>query len=262
VNGIKAVLFDLGDTLWHFPAMPPVEVIRGETMRRVSALVRSWGHEMSGERGFLGRDIRFAIEGETSRAFHGDCVDPGYPEICRHVAAQHGLDLTPEQGAELWEAWNLGGAFLGRRLFPDVLLTLNWLRGRGFRLGAVTNRGYSGPRFHQEMRDLGLADLFEVTAVSCDIGYMKPHPRIFQYTLEAMGIEASEAVMVGDNLRADVEGPKTLGMLAIWRRPPVGEPVEATEDQPETNGPLVPDYVIDRIGDLPSLPLFAGAPGA
>ena len=26
---ITAVLFDLGDTLWHFPTMPPVEVIRG-----------------------------------------------------------------------------------------------------------------------------------------------------------------------------------------------------------------------------------------
>lgn len=260
-SGIKAVLFDLGDTLWHFPSMPPVEVIRGETMRRVSKLVKSWGYEMSGDRMFLGRDIRFAVEEETSRAFHGDCVDPGYPAICGRVAARHDMELTLEQGADLWEAWNLGGAFLGRKLFPDVKETLAWLLDRGFRLGAVTNRGYSGPRFHAEMTDLGLADLFEITVISCDVGYMKPHPRIFQYTLEAMGIDAPQAVMVGDNLRADVEGPKTLGMLAVWCRPPAGEPVEATEDQPEERGPLLPDCVIDKISDLRSLPLFADMPG-
>ncbi len=261
MTDIKAVLFDLGDTLWHFPSMPPVEIIRGETMRRVSQLVKSWGYEMTGERPFLGRDIRFAIEEETSRAFHGDCIDPGYPEICRRVAARHNMDITPGQGAGLWEAWNLGGAFLGRKLFPDVLDTLGWLRDRGYRLGAVTNRGYSGPRFHEEMRDLGLDDLFEVTVISCDIGYMKPHPRIFQYTLEAMGIEAQEAVMVGDNLRADVEGPRTLGMLAVWRKPTTGEPVEATEDEPESKGPLLPDYVIEGIGELKALPLFTGPQG-
>jgi HAD superfamily hydrolase (TIGR01662 family) len=158
----------------------------------------------------------------------------------------------------LWEAWNLGGAFLGRELFPDVLPTLQWLREAGYRLGAVTNRGYSGPRFHEEMEDLGLADLFETTAISCDFGYMKPHPRIFQYALEQMGAEAAEAVMVGDSLRADVEGAKTLGMTAIWRRPVTGEPLEATEDEPEP-GPIAPDYTIDDIGELTTLPLFSGA---
>ena len=254
---IKAVLFDLGDTLWHFPNMPPVDLIRRETVGRIRGTLERWGYEMDGERFYLGRDIRLAVEEETSRAFHGDCVDPDYPQLCRRVAGRHGLELTPAQGEELWEAWNLGGAFLGRVLFPDVLDTLRWLRDRGYRLGAVTNRGYSGPRFHEEMRELGLADLFQVTVISCDIGYMKPHPRIFQYTLENMDVEAEEAVMVGDNLRADVEGAKTLGMLTVWRRPVLGEPVEATETEPELTGPLVPDYAINDIGELKSLPLFA-----
>src|SRR5439155_22804620 len=67
---------------------------------------------------------------------------------------------------------------------------------------------YSGPRFHEEMRDLGLTDLFESTVVSCEIGYMKPHPRIFQYALKSLGAAAEETAMVGDSLHADVEGDR------------------------------------------------------
>ena len=254
---ITAVLFDLGDTLWHFPKMPPFEVIRDETVRRVSRPLEGWGFQVTPERRFLGRDIRLAVEEETSRAFHGDCIDPGYPEMCRRVAARHGLELRPDQGEELWEAWNLGGLFLARTMFPDALETLHWLRERGYRLGSVTNRGYGGPRFQQEMRDLGLTELFEVVAVSCDVGYMKPHPRIFQYALDRMGLAPEETVMVGDNLRADIEGAKTMGMTAVWRRPPADEPVEETADKPETQGPLAPDFTVDTLGEMRGLSLFA-----
>jgi HAD superfamily hydrolase (TIGR01549 family) len=258
-SSIKAVLFDLGDTLWHFPSMPPLDVIRGETMRRVSKLVMSWGEEITDQRMFLARDIRMEMEVETSRAFHGDSIDPGYPEICQRVAARHGLKLTVEQGEELWEVWNLGGQFLGRTLFPDSLETLQWLADRGFRLGSVTNRGYGGPRFWEELRDLGLADLFEVVAASCDIGYMKPHPRIFEYALEAMSLAPEETAMVGDSLRADVEGARALGMMAIWRRPPLDEPVEAASDPPEMEGAVRPDYAIGSVAEIRDLPPFANS---
>ncbi len=255
---ISVVFFDLGDTLWHFPNMPPHEIVRGQTMKQIAALLREWGEDLSGERMMLGRDIRFAIEDATHNAFHGDCVDPDYPSICHRIAGQHGLDILPAQAGDLWEAWNLGGAFLGRALFPDVLPTLEELRRRGYRLAAVTNRGYSGPKFHEEVRDLGLTPLFDAMVISCDVGYLKPHPRIYQYALERMGIEAGEAAMVGDSWRADVEGAKTVGITAIWRRPPAEEPVEATTDEPELKGPVSPDYTIAEIGELLDLPILSG----
>jgi HAD superfamily hydrolase (TIGR01549 family) len=258
---VTTVFFDLGDTLWHFPSMPPVEEIRGQTMRQIRELLDRWGEDMEGERFYLGRDIREAIEEETHRAFHGDRVDPGYPEICRRIARKHGMELTDERAVELWEAWNLGGQFLNRQLFPDVIETLEELRRRGFRLGSITNRGYSGPKFKSEMRDLGLSDLFEHVVISCDVGYVKPHPRIFEVALERMGVEAEECVMVGDNLRADVEGPKALRMKAVWRRPPVDEPVEDTADELEVEGPVAPDYAVSEIGELLAIPILAARTG-
>jgi HAD superfamily hydrolase (TIGR01509 family) len=251
---IEAVLFDLGDTLWHFPNMPPVEVVRGETVGRIRRLLARWGHEMDGDRIYMGRDIRLAVEEATEKAFWGDLKSPDYPELCRQVAARHGIALTREQAEELWDTWNLGGQFLGRQLFPDVIPTLEALKARGLRLGAVTNRGWSGPRFWQELEDLGLAPFFETVAVSCEVGYLKPHPRIFQVALEAMGLRPERVAMVGDSLRADVAGAKALGMVAVWRRPPQNEPVEETADQPGDDGEVAPDYTIDTISQLLDLP--------
>lgn len=245
--------------MWHFPSMRPVQEIRKATVARLRQLVESWGYEFNEKRFYLGRDIRVAIEDATHEAFHGEAIDPGYPEICRRIAKEHGMEITAEQAEELWDTWNLGGAFLGRKLFPDALDTLQWLRDRGFRIGCITNRGFSGPRFHEELRDLGLTEFFEVTVVSCDVGYMKPHPKIYEHALEATGVRPEEAMMVGDSLHADVGGSKSLGMVAVWRRPTAGEPVEETEDEPSQDEPdAVPDYTIDTLAEMKKIPVLRG----
>ena len=101
---IRAVLFDFGDTLWHFPNMPPRIVAIQETVRRVSDLLRRWGIEPDGPLFFLGRDIRIAVEEETERAYQTDLVSPDYPALCRKVAADMGLTLSDRQTEELWDA--------------------------------------------------------------------------------------------------------------------------------------------------------------
>lgn len=244
---IRAVLFDLGNTLWHIPEPPPVDKVRQETVGRISHLLRSWGIEPEGEFFFLGRDIRLAVGEADQRAYETDCVSPDYVEIVRRVAAGKGLDLTRERAELLWHTWNLPGAFFRRRLFDGALETLAALRDRGYRLGLVTNRQFGGPAFASEFEDHGLAPFFEASAVSCHVGYLKPHPRIFQHALESLRVKPHEAVMVGDDLRADVGGARALGITAVWLRPG-----EATE---QLDG-VQPDYVVDALREVPQLPCF------
>ena len=244
---ICAVLFDLGETLWHMPDPPPIEAIREEPVRRISSLLRAWGVEPEGGLNYLGRDIRLALQEADRQAYQSDCVSPHYPTLARQVAAAKGLELTQEQGEQLWDTWNLGGAFFGRRLFDDAIEALEALRGAGYRLACVTNRSFGGPRFLEEMRDLGLTQFFEVISISCDLGYMKPHPRIFQHALDALGLEPREAVTVGDSLHADVAGAQALGMTAVWRRRPIA--------RQETDG-VRPDFVVDELGAIPALACF------
>ena len=276
---IKNLLFDLGDTLWHFPAMPPVDVIRGETMRRIGGALKSWDVPMEGGLRFLGRDIRLGVEKVDRAAYESDCVSPDFNEVVRGIVAEKGLDITYEQAAQLWDAWNLGGQLLGRRMFDDSFKTLDWLRHRGYRLGCVTNRVFGGPRFVEELRELGLDVYFESVAVSCDLGYMKPHPRLFEHVFDEMGIDPRETAMVGDSLKADVQGAQAVGMTAVWRRMRKHDPPHEAEQVGEVppDGPapatradtgralgefgggegVTPDYTIWTTWELTELPIFA-----
>jgi len=276
---IRNVLFDLGDTLWHFPELPPVETIRGETMRRISGLLREWDVPFEGPMRFLGREIRLGVERADRAAYESDCVSPDFVEVVRGIAAASGLALDRERAERLWDAWNLGGMLLGRTLFHDTYPVLDWLQERGIRVGCVTNRVFGGPRFDEEMRELQLDRYFEATAVSCDMGYMKPHPMIYQHVLDEMGIDPRETAMVGDSLKADVEGSQALGMTAIWRRMKKHdrrhEPEEVGEGPSKPPRPATraetgralgefgggeeatPEFTIWTLSELKELPIFA-----
>jgi len=253
----KAVLFDLGDTLWHFPNMPPHLAVKQETVRRVCDLLRRWGVEPEGPLFFLGRDIRIAVEEETERAYRTDLVSPDYPALCREVAARLDLTINARQTEELWDAWNLGGQFFGRTLFPGALDTLRWLQERGFKVGAVTDRAYGGPRFLAELEEYGLDGYFKVVTISSNVGYEKPHPKIFQHALDALEVGAEETVMVGDSLRCDVAGAKAMGMVAVWKRPPLDEPTEVGADKVDVEGEIAPDYIIDNLWELTQLSILS-----
>jgi len=233
--------------------MPPFDIIRGETVRRISDLLRSWGVNPEGELFFLGRDIRFAVERAVEEAYNGDCISPHPPTIARQVAADKGLAISEEQAVELWHTWNLGGVFLGRTLFPDVIPTLKWLRERGYRIGSVTNRALGDEPFRQELRHYGLLDYFEVLSISCEVGYMKPHAAIFQHAIEALGVTPEETALVGDSLRADVAGSQALGMTAVWKRNHAS-PADSGLDPNASS--IAPDYTIETVGELPGLPIF------
>ena len=246
-------------------------------MRRIGGVLKTWGVPLEGDLRFLGREIRLGVEKADRAAYESDCVSPDFNDVVRGIGAGMGLDINYDQGAQLWDAWNLGGLTLGRTMFDDAYETLDWLRDHGVRLGCITNRVFGGPRFAEEMQELGLDRYFETTLVSCDVGYMKPHPRIFQQALEEMKLQPEESAMVGDSLRADVEASQALGMTAVWRRvrkpdkPHEAEQVgEVPADRPATRADtgralgdyaggegVTPDFTIWTLTELTGLPIFA-----
>lgn len=101
-----------------------------------------------------------------------------------------------------------------RRLLREV-------REAGLRTAILTN-GTIDPQ-RRKIEKHGLANLVDVVVVTEEIGVHKPDPRAFARVLAALGVEAPDAAMVGDDLRNDVDGALASGFgRVVWlARPPL-----------------------------------------
>ncbi len=156
--------------------------------------------------------------------------------------AAHGYALPAEQVRELVDREH---AAFARHLAvePATITALETLRARGLRLGLVSNAYTPGPLMRRTLGALGLAGHLDAVVFSSEIGVRKPHPRIYETVLAALGARPDEAVFVGDRLREDVEGPRALGMRAVLTH----------QYRQEPPGAVAPDAVITALADLPAL---------
>ena len=97
-------------------------------------------------------------------------------------------------------------------LYDDVPAVLRRLAESGLRIGLISNTHRCLASFQSHFE---LQGLVSATVSSSDHGLMKPHPSIFTAALQLLGVEAGEAVMVGDSFKHDVQGALKVGMRAI-----------------------------------------------
>lgn len=97
------------------------------------------------------------------------------------------------------------------KIHDDVLPTLDDLAGRGFRLGIVSNWD---TRLRPLLENLKLERFFELISVSCDIGFTKPSPVIFEHTIAKFGLPPERILHVGDQQIEDVQGAQSAGLKA------------------------------------------------
>jgi putative hydrolase of the HAD superfamily len=69
------------------------------------------------------------------------------------------------------------------------------------------------------VRRFGLHTAIDLVVTSVSVGWRKPHPLIFETALRERGAAARDAVFIGDNWDADVDGPRRVGMSAIYVGP-------------------------------------------
>ena len=100
---------------------------------------------------------------------------------------------------------------------PGVEPMLAAWRG-SVRMGVVSNFYLSGwPE--RLLADHGMLQHFEFVIDSAAIGFRKPGAEIYREALRQAGLtddRAGDVLFIGDNLRNDVLGPRSLGMSAIY----------------------------------------------
>jgi len=127
------------------------------------------------------------------------------------------FDLGDTIMVEASEVKDEAGTTLAADLIPGIEAALRKLKVRGFPLGLVADTRQG--TYQNVLRRHGLYDLFDVFAISDELGVEKPAPGIFSAALDALGVEPGDydkVLMVGNNLRRDVRGANALGMVSIW----------------------------------------------
>jgi FMN hydrolase / 5-amino-6-(5-phospho-D-ribitylamino)uracil phosphatase len=81
------------------------------------------------------------------------------------------------------------------------------------RMGMVSN--FTG-NLERCLDELGIRSCFDIVTDSAVHGISKPDPTLFTRTLDALGVPASAACMVGDNLTADIRVAHALAMRTVW----------------------------------------------
>jgi putative hydrolase of the HAD superfamily len=99
--------------------------------------------------------------------------------------------------------------------YPDALPALERWRAAGARLVVASNWDVS---LHDALRESGLAELLDGVATSAEVGASKPSGELFAAALALAGVEAWQAVHVGDSFGEDVEGARAAGIEAVWLR--------------------------------------------
>jgi putative hydrolase of the HAD superfamily len=97
-------------------------------------------------------------------------------------------------------------------LFDDAIPTCTSLRRRGLKLGVITN-AEKGVEALAE--NLGLRAFLDFMVTSDMAGAEKPDARIFLAALDRAGVNAEEAIHIGDQYKIDVVGARGAGIHPV-----------------------------------------------
>ena len=112
-----------------------------------------------------------------------------------------------ERGEELHQMTWLKGL----KLFPETLEVLQHLRGRGMRMGVISD---TSPSLPLTLEAAGIGAYFDCAVCSDLVGVMKPAPQMYQTALDALGVAAGESLYV-DDCGEEAEGARRLGFTAF-----------------------------------------------
>lgn len=234
---IKAVLFDLGDTLLNFGRIRTTRVFQQSARRTYDYLVKNG--QPAGN--FLWYYLQNLIAIRL-RIFRADLAGRDFDalSLLKKSGRLRGFNLNDQQWREVGWLWYEPLSRLAK-IEPDIKATLSALGQMGLKLGILSNTFISAGSLDRHLAQLGILDFFPYRLYSYQFEFRKPDRRIFQAAADRMGELVENILYVGDRLDKDIWPALKAGMGAVLK-------------SAYTNaGKNVPAGVwrIDRIAELP-----------
>jgi putative hydrolase of the HAD superfamily len=232
------LIFDYGNTLIEF------------SKTQLLANDRAFHQALVEHFGPLDFDRLHAVRMRDRRACY-EGTPPEYREADMHrmtescVRELYACDAAPDVVEALVALRR--DAFVRSVAAPEYLHGLLGQLRNGYRLGLLSNY-VCGTAIRRSLDIIGITDYFDAIVVSADVGYVKPHPVPFERILAELRVAPSEALFVGDNWLADVQGAKRAGMDVCLTR----QFLHYEEFHPEPSD-RQPDYRIQHLQELPDI---------
>jgi len=230
MSGLKAVLFDIDDTLFS-----TTDFARSARRNAVRAMVAA-GLDVPEEQ--VVRELEEVVKEFSSNfSHHYDKLLMRMPE-----SAYEGVNsaLIVTAGVVAYHDTK----FQELKPFEDVRPFLRALQAAGVRTGIVTH-GWTTKQAEKLIR-LNLVSLLDPAAIfiSDQVGISKPNPKLYTTAQRTLGCEPGEMLYVGDNLAHDIAPPNSLGMVTAWSR---------RGAKPNQDESIVPDHTIDDFRELAAI---------
>ena len=238
-NFIRSVIFDLGGTLmyerasWH--------AITSQADEALTYFLREQGMELN--LSTFPREFRKRLD-KYFKQREKDLLETTYSFVLRDVLTDKGYGDVSEDILRTALDRLFAVTQTNWVLEEDTLPTLKKLEEDGYRLGLISNAG-DDQDVQQLAHRFGIDQYFDFILTSAACSYRKPHPRIFELALSNWYFLPSEAVMVGDNLDADIRGAQNAGLYAIWLSRRAGR-------RTEEHMHIQPDAVLSSLYELPA----------
>ena len=207
---IRAITFDLDDTLW-----PVAPVIRSAEQE-----LRTWLREHCPE----------VLRRYDQAAFLRlrQTIAQQYPERVHDLSAMRRLTLAEalrRSGYDAALAEDAFTVFYRERnrvsLFPEVPDVLQALASE-FRLASLSNG-------NADLNVIGIAPHFHFALSAASVGKPKPHGLMFDQACEKFGLAPHQVLHVGDDLALDAVAARDAGLHSVWLQ----RDGEAAETAPE-----------------------------
>jgi HAD superfamily hydrolase (TIGR01549 family) len=236
---IKAVLFDLGETILNFGKVRAIWLFR-QGARLSYDYLKSCGQSVGNFeyycwRNLLSLRISHFVSGITKKDFNSTA-------LLRKVGTKKGFKLDGRQWREYASYWYEPLKKIATTE-PDIKQTLTALKNAGLKLGIVSNTFVNGHSLERHLKQVGILDFFIVRLYSYQFDYRKPNPQMFEAAAEKIGEAAENILFIGDRLDNDIIPALKLGMHAVLKTA-------------YTNlGKKIPDgaFKINRLSELPAL---------
>ena len=210
---IKAVLFDLGETLLNFGNFNTARLFR-QGARLSYDFLKSHGQPVTNFwyyywRNLIALRIRTLISNITGNDFNSLA-------LLRSFGTKKGIKLNGQQ----WQhyAW-LWYEPLSRiaTTEPTIKETLSTLKTLGLKIGIVSNTFVNHYSLEKHLRQLSILEFFAVRVYSYQFDFRKPDVRIFKVAAERIGEMSKNILYVGDLVDNDIKPALKSGMQAVLK---------------------------------------------